>query len=47
MPDYLGTEKNFQEIYSKPIIASRDAKSSSSEQEAGILLLLLLLLLLL
>jgi len=35
MPGYLGTEKQFNQLYSKPITASRDAKSSSKEQEAG------------
>lgn len=35
MPGFLGTEKQFYERYGKPIIQSRDAKSSSKEQEAG------------
>lgn len=35
MPGLLGTSKQFNETYSKPITASRDAKSSSREQEAG------------
>lgn len=35
MPGFLGTEKQFNERYGKPIIASRDCKSSSREQEAG------------
>lgn len=35
MPGFLGTEKQFTARYSKPILASRDAKSSSREQEAG------------
>ncbi|KAK3705187.1 hypothetical protein QZH41_013983, partial [Actinostola sp. cb2023] len=37
MPGFLGTEKQFQARYGKPIIQSRDAKSSSKEQEAGAL----------
>ncbi|XP_038069588.1 TATA-binding protein-associated factor 172-like isoform X2 [Patiria miniata] len=37
MPGYLGTEKQFTARYAKPIIQSRDAKSSSKEQEAGAL----------
>lgn len=35
MPGFLGTEKQFAAKYSKPILASRDAKCSSNEQEAG------------
>lgn len=35
MPGFLGTEKQFYERFGKPIIQSRDAKSSSKEQEAG------------
>ncbi|KAI2808015.1 hypothetical protein BLOT_005956 [Blomia tropicalis] len=37
MPGFLGSERQFMARYSKPILASRDAKSSSKEQEAGIL----------
>ncbi|XP_033630416.1 TATA-binding protein-associated factor 172-like [Asterias rubens] len=37
MPGFLGTEKQFTARYAKPIIQSRDAKSSSKEQEAGAL----------
>lgn len=37
MPGFLGTEKQFMTRFSKPIIASRDAKCSSKDQEAGIL----------
>ncbi|KPM11156.1 TATA-binding protein-associated factor 172-like protein [Sarcoptes scabiei] len=37
MPGFLGTERQFMARYSKPILASRDAKSSSKEQESGIL----------
>ena len=35
IPGFLGTEKQFQARYGKPILASREAKSSSKEQEAG------------
>ena len=35
MPGFLGTEKQFTAKYGKPILQSRDAKSSSKEQEAG------------
>ncbi|GAB6025941.1 btaf1 RNA polymerase II, B-TFIID transcription factor-associated, 170kDa [Chamberlinius hualienensis] len=37
MPGFLGTEKQFTTRYSRPILCSRDAKSSSKEQEAGAL----------
>ncbi|KAJ1569869.1 btaf1 RNA polymerase II, B-TFIID transcription factor-associated, 170kDa, partial [Nowakowskiella sp. JEL0078] len=37
MPGFLGTSKQFNDRFSKPILASRDAKSSSREQEAGAL----------
>ncbi|KAG5679831.1 hypothetical protein PVAND_009369 [Polypedilum vanderplanki] len=37
MPGFLGTEKQFQLRFSRPILASRDAKSSAKEQEAGAL----------
>uniref|UniRef100_A0A1I8PPP2 TATA-binding protein-associated factor 172 n=1 Tax=Stomoxys calcitrans TaxID=35570 RepID=A0A1I8PPP2_STOCA len=37
MPGFLGTEKQFVARYSRPIFASRDAKSSPKEQEAGVL----------
>ena len=37
MPGYLGTEKQFTAKYSRPILNSRDAKSSGKEQEAGAL----------
>lgn len=36
MPGFLGTERQFAARYGKPILASRDAKSSSREQEAGV-----------
>lgn len=39
MPGFLGTEKYFQEKFSKPIAASRNAKVSSKEQEKGALAL--------
>ena len=37
MPGFLGTEKQFLNRFSKPILMSRDAKSSSKEKEAGII----------
>lgn len=37
MPGFLGTEKQFVTKFSRPILASRDAKSSSKEQEQGAL----------
>ncbi|KAI0226362.1 hypothetical protein LSAT2_023051 [Lamellibrachia satsuma] len=37
LPGFLGSEKQFQVRYGRPIVASRDAKSSSKEQEAGAL----------
>uniref|UniRef100_A0A1A9V2J1 TATA-binding protein-associated factor 172 n=1 Tax=Glossina austeni TaxID=7395 RepID=A0A1A9V2J1_GLOAU len=37
MPGFLGTEKQFITRYSRPILGSRDAKSSPKEQEAGVL----------
>ncbi|KAG8435264.1 hypothetical protein GDO86_013278 [Hymenochirus boettgeri] len=37
MPGFLGTEQQFAARYGKPILASRDARSSSREQEAGVL----------
>ncbi|XP_045616900.2 TATA-binding protein-associated factor 172 isoform X2 [Procambarus clarkii] len=37
MPGFLGTERQFMARYSKPILQSRDTKSSSKEQEAGVL----------
>lgn len=36
LPGFLGTERQFFERFGKPILLSRDAKSSSKEQEAGI-----------
>nr|XP_054762418.1 TATA-binding protein-associated factor 172-like [Lytechinus pictus] len=37
LPGFLGTEKQFIARFAKPILQSRDAKSSSKEQEAGAL----------
>lgn len=37
MPGFLGTEKQFMTKFSRPILASRDPKSSSKDQEAGAL----------
>lgn len=37
MPGFLGSEKQFQIRFSRPILASRDPKSSAKEQEAGAL----------
>lgn len=37
MPGFLGTEKEFAVRYSRPILASRDAKCSTKDQEAGVL----------
>lgn len=39
MPGFLGTEKAFNDRFGKPILASKDSKSSSKEQEAGALAL--------
>lgn len=39
MPGFLGSEKEFNSTYGKPIQNSRDAKCSSKDQEAGILAL--------
>jgi TATA-binding protein-associated factor len=37
MPGFLGTEKQFNARFSRPILASRDPKSSAKDQEAGAL----------
>merc|ERR1712142_1026107 len=37
MPGYLGSEKQFTARYARPILNSREAKSSSKDQEAGAL----------
>ena len=39
MPSYLGSERSFNEHFSKPISNSRESKSSSKEQEMGMLVL--------
>eukprot|EP01105_Mastigella_eilhardi_P014815 TRINITY_DN3378_c0_g1_i4.p1 TRINITY_DN3378_c0_g1~~TRINITY_DN3378_c0_g1_i4.p1 ORF type:complete len:687 (-),score=221.73 TRINITY_DN3378_c0_g1_i4:58-2118(-) len=39
MPGFLGTEKQFNDQYSKPILASKDPNCSQQDQEAGILAL--------
>jgi TATA-binding protein-associated factor len=35
MPGFLGTERQFQEKFSKPVMADRDGKASAKEREAG------------
>ena len=35
MPGFLGSEREFTARFGRPILQSRDAKSSSKEQEAG------------
>ncbi|KAI7824478.1 SNF2 family N-terminal domain-containing protein [Kickxella alabastrina] len=35
MPGFLGTERQFNEQYGKPILASRDAKQMSAQQVSG------------
>ena len=35
LPGFLGTERQFFERFGKPILLSRDSKSSSKELEAG------------
>ncbi|KAM0844019.1 hypothetical protein ACQ4PT_057332 [Festuca glaucescens] len=37
MPGFLGTEKQFQATYGKPLIAAKDSKCSAKDSEAGIL----------
>jgi len=37
MPGFLGQQADFNAMYSKPILQSRDAKASSEAQESGIL----------
>jgi TATA-binding protein-associated factor len=37
MPGFLGTEKEFNNRYGKPILASKDAKANSKEQAEGTL----------
>lgn len=36
MPGFLGTEKSFNEQYSKPIMASRDSKCTEADHEKGL-----------
>jgi len=35
MPGFLGSEREFQAAYGRPILQSRDAKSSTKDKEAG------------
>mmetsp|Transcript_11790 Transcript_11790/g.47593 ORF Transcript_11790/g.47593 Transcript_11790/m.47593 type:complete len:566 (-) Transcript_11790:190-1887(-) len=35
MPGFLGTEQQFNAMFSKPILAGKDPKSSQADQEAG------------
>ncbi|EYU37472.1 hypothetical protein ABFS82_01G048900 [Erythranthe guttata] len=37
MPGFLGTERQFQATYGKPLLASRDPKCSAKDAEGGIL----------
>lgn len=37
MPGFLGTERQFQATYGKPLLAAKDAKCSSKDAEAGVL----------
>ncbi|GMN49583.1 hypothetical protein TIFTF001_018736 [Ficus carica] len=37
MPGFLGTERQFQATYGKPLLASRDPKCSAKDAEAGVL----------
>lgn len=37
MPGFLGTERQFQATYGKPLLAARDAKCSPKDAEAGVL----------
>ena len=39
MPGFLGSERDFNEAFSRPILASRDAKASARDIEAGTLAL--------
>ena len=39
MPGFLGTERQFNELYSRPINLSRDSKSNTRDQENGALAL--------
>jgi TATA-binding protein-associated factor len=35
MPGFLGTEKEFNDRFSKPILANKDAKATAKQKEAG------------
>lgn len=35
MPGFLGTEKEFNERFSKPILANKDAKATAKQKEGG------------
>lgn len=35
MPGFLGSEASFKQMYGKPILASRDAKSTEADQQRG------------
>ncbi|WVZ02261.1 hypothetical protein V8G54_023067 [Vigna mungo] len=37
MPGFLGTERQFQAAYGKPLLAARDPKCSAKDAEAGVL----------
>ncbi|XP_030934313.1 TATA-binding protein-associated factor BTAF1 isoform X1 [Quercus lobata] len=37
MPGFLGTERQFQAMYGKPLLAARDSKCSAKDAEAGVL----------
>lgn len=37
MPGFLGTERQFQSTYGKPLLAARDSKCSAKDAEAGVL----------
>ncbi|XP_027906160.1 TATA-binding protein-associated factor BTAF1 isoform X1 [Vigna unguiculata] len=37
MPGFLGTERQFQTAYGKPLLAARDPKCSAKDAEAGVL----------
>ncbi|PKA51093.1 putative chromatin-remodeling complex ATPase chain [Apostasia shenzhenica] len=37
MPGFLGTERQFQSTYGKPLLAVKDSKCSAKEAEAGVL----------
>lgn len=39
MPGFLGTERQFQATYGKPLLAAKDSKCSAKDAEAGVLAL--------